>query len=307
MKKFISTMAILGLSVSVFAHDYKLEPKKINDNTWCFLGKLEAPTKNNGGFMSNHCYVNTGKNYVLIDAGATYELAKQAYKKMSEIKKLPVSTVILTHEHDDHWLGASFYKKEFNSKLIGSSLINKNYNENSKTRMFKMLSEDAIKNTSIIKVDEEIKEVKTLKVEEVEFQIIPIGRKAHSSDDLFVYVPSNKTLFASDVVMNGRITSNRDGSVIGQLKAVEMIEKMDYNNLIPGHGFDTSKNAINETKQYFTLLKQRVLEAVEEEVGAANITKHVKMEEFKDKALYEELNSRNVFDAYSELEFYEEE
>lgn len=307
MRKFISAMAILGLSVSVFAHDYKLEPKKINDNTWCFLGKLEAPTKNNGGFMSNHCYVNTGKNYVLIDAGATYELAKQAYKKMSEIKKLPVSTVILTHEHDDHWLGASFYKKEFNSKLIGSSLINKNYNENSKTRMFKMLSEDAIKNTSIIKVDEEIKEVKTLKVDEVEFQIIPIGRKAHSSDDLFVYVPSNKTLFASDIVMNGRITSNRDGSVIGQLKAVEMIEKMDYNNLIPGHGFDTSKNAINETKQYFTLLKQRVLEAVEEEVGAANITKHVKMEEFKDKALYEELNSRNVFDAYSELEFYEEE
>ncbi|RXK10785.1 MBL fold metallo-hydrolase [Halarcobacter bivalviorum] len=300
-------MAILGLSTSVFAHDYKLEPKKINDNTWCFLGKLEAPTKNNGGFMSNHCYVNTGKNYVLIDAGATYELAKQAYEKMSEIKKLPVSTIILTHEHDDHWLGASFYKKEFNSKLIGSSLINKNYNENSKTRMFKMLSEDAIKNTSIIKVDEEIKEVKTLKVDEVEFQIIPIGRKAHSSDDLFVYVPSNKTLFASDVVMNGRITSNRDGSVIGQLKAVEMIEKMDYNNLIPGHGFDTSKNAINETKQYFTLLKQRVLEAVEEEVGAANITKHVKMEEFKDKALYEELNSRNVFDAYSELEFYEEE
>ncbi|AXH12368.1 MBL fold metallo-hydrolase [Halarcobacter bivalviorum] len=307
MRKIISTMAILGLSTSVFAHDYKLEPKKINDNTWCFLGKLEAPTKNNGGFMSNHCYVNTGKNYVLIDAGATYELAKQAYEKMSEIKKLPVSTIILTHEHDDHWLGASFYKKEFNSKLIGSSLINKNYNENSKTRMFKMLSEDAIKNTSIIKVDEEIKEVKTLKVDEVEFQIIPIGRKAHSSDDLFVYVPSNKTLFASDVVMNGRITSNRDGSVIGQLKAVEMIEKMDYNNLIPGHGFDTSKNAINETKQYFTLLKQRVLEAVEEEVGAANITKHVKMEEFKDKALYEELNSRNVFDAYSELEFYEEE
>lgn len=45
MRKIISTMAILGLSTSVFAHDYKLEPKKINDNTWCFLGKLEAPTK----------------------------------------------------------------------------------------------------------------------------------------------------------------------------------------------------------------------------------------------------------------------
>ncbi|WP_419773583.1 MBL fold metallo-hydrolase [Halarcobacter sp.] len=307
MKKIISSIVALGLSTSVFAFDYKLEPKKINDNTWCFLGKLEAPSKHNGGFMSNHCFVSTGKSYLLVDAGATYELAKQAYEKMSEIKKLPVKTVFLTHEHDDHWLGASFYKEKFDAKIIGSSSINKNYKEDSKTRMFKMLPKDAIKNTKIVRVEHEIKEATSIKVDDMEVQIIPVGKKAHTSDDLFVYIPSNKTLFSSDLVMNGRITSNRNGSVIGQLKAVEMMEKMDYKNLIPGHGHDTSKNAINETKQYFTLLKQRVLEAVEEEIGSAEVTKHIKMEEFKDKALYEELNSRNVFDAYNELEFYEEE
>ncbi|WP_320034080.1 MBL fold metallo-hydrolase [Halarcobacter sp.] len=306
MKKTISSILILS-TVSLFGFDYNLKPEKVNENTWCFLGKLEAPSKQNGGFMSNHCYVNTGKSYVLIDSGGTYEIARQAYEQMKKTDNLPVDTVILTHEHDDHWLGASFHKEKFNSTLIGSSLINKNYNENSKTRMFKMITSDAIKNTKIVKLDKEIKEPTILNINGFEFQIIPVGTKAHTSDDLFVYVPQIKTLFSSDLVMNGRITSNRDGSVIGQLKAIKMIEEMDYKNLIPGHGLDTSKNAINETKQYFTLLKQRVLEAIEEDVGAANITKVIKMEEFKNKALYDELNSRNVFDAYGELEFYEEE
>lgn len=305
MKKIL--FSLLLVNISLFGFDYNLKPQKVNDTTWCFLGKLEAPSKHNGGFMSNHCYVNTGKHYVLIDAGGTYEIAKQAYEQMQKIADLPVSTVILTHEHDDHWLGASFHKEKFNAKLVGVASINKNYDKNSKTRMFRMLSADAIKNTKIVKVEQEISEPTTLKIDDTSFQIVPVGVKAHTSEDLFVYVPKNKTLFSSDIVMNGRITSNRDGSVIGQLKAVKMLEKMDFKNLVPGHGFDMSKNAMNETKQYFTLLKQRVLEAIENEISAQDITKVVKMEEFKNKALYDELNSRNVFDAFNELEFYEEE
>lgn len=306
MRKVVSTL-LLSSAISLFGFDYNFKPSKINENTWCFLGKLEAPTKQNGGFMSNHCYVNTGKNYVLIDAGASYELAKHAYKEMEKIAKLPVNTVILTHEHDDHWLGSSYYKERFNSKLIGTSTINKNYTEDSKPRMFKMLSKDAIKNTKIIKLDEEIKEAKIIKVDNTEFKIIPIGTKAHTSEDLFVYIPNNKTLFSGDLVMNGRITSNRDGSVIGQLKAIKMMNEIKYENLVPGHGYDTSKNAIKETENYFNLLKQRVLKAVEDEVGANEVTKLIKMDEYKEKVLYNELNSRNVFDAYGELEFYEEE
>ena len=37
--------------------DYKLTPKKINDNVWCFFGALDKPTKENAGNMANNCYV----------------------------------------------------------------------------------------------------------------------------------------------------------------------------------------------------------------------------------------------------------
>lgn len=305
LKKIIFSFILS--STYIFAFDYNLKPVKVTSNVWCFFGKLEAPTKENGGFMSNSCYVKTDNSYVLIDSGASYEFAKQAYEAMSKIEKLPVSTIINTHKHDDHWLGNNFYKEKFNAKIYGPSLINTEHAKDSKTRMFESLSADAIKGTKIIKVDEIVSEIKSLKIGNKEIIIVPVGIKAHTPEDLFIFIPDEKTIFSGDLVMNGRITSNRHGSVIGTLKALDMINKKDWNYLIAGHGFDTSKTAMDETLKYFTLLKERILKAIEDETSGSEITKVVTMEEFKDKALYDDLNNNNVFDAFRELEFYEED
>jgi len=303
---FKNILFSLLLSIYAFAFDYNLKPIKVSSDIWCFFGKLEAPTKENGGFMSNSCYIKTNKSYVLIDSGASYDFANQAYKAMEKIEKLPVNTVITTHAHDDHWLGNNFYKEKFNAKIYGPALINKEFNTNSEIRGVKVLSEENKKNTKFVAIDEIINETKTLNIDGKEIIVIPTGVKAHTSDDLFVYLPNDKVLFSGDIVMNGRVTSNRDGSVIGSLKALEMINSKKWDVLVPGHGVDTSKTAADETIKYFTLLKQRVLEAIENEVTGNDITKIVTMEEFKNKALYDELNSKNVFDAFRELEFYEE-
>ena len=224
LKKLI--LPIILFTTSVFGFNYDLKPKKISESVWCFLGDLSAPTKENGGFMSNSCYIKTSDSYVLVDSGSNYLFAEQAYKEMSKIWNLPVSHIIITHDHDDHWLGNSFYKEKFNSKIIGPSLINKEYSPGQKTRMMNILPEDIMIKTEVVKVDEEILELTTLKVNNKTIEIIPVGFKAHTSDDLLVYLVDEKVMFAGDVVMNGRVTSNRDGSLIGQLKVLDKIDSM---------------------------------------------------------------------------------
>ena len=299
-------LILLTLSLSLMGFEYKLEPKKVSENVWCFFGKLEMPTKENGGDMSNHCYVKAKSSYILIDSGPTYKYAQAAYKEMSKIHNLPVSYVINTHEHDDHWLGNNFYKEQFNAKLLGVELQDKNYKEGQKTRMHKLLTKDAINGTKIVKLDTHIKENKIITLDGEKFEFVPVGQ-GHSHYDVFVYMPERKVLFAGDLVMNGRITSNREGLVIGQLKALKTIKEYDFDVLVPGHGFDVSKKAMDESVKYFSLLKTRILDAVEEDVGLEGVTKFVKMLEFKDKAMFDLLNNPNVHRAYSELEFYEEE
>lgn len=290
----------LIITVNLFGFDYNLKPKQVSNNVWCFFGKLEGPKKSNGGNMVNTCYIATKYNYVVFDSGPSYEYARQAYEEMFKIKQLRVNTVITSHNHDDHWLGNSFYKENFNSKIIGVK-------PGEELRMFDILSKSAIKNTKVIKIDKHIKTTTTLNIGSEEFEIVTLGYKAHTQEDIFVYMPKRKILFASDIVMNGRITSNRHGSVIGQIKALELIDSKDWEILVPGHGYIIDKTAADESKLYFKLLKERVLKAIEDDVDSIDVLELIKMEEFKDKAMYKFLNKQNVMQAYEELELLEDE
>ena len=297
----------LILSIYAFGFDYKLKPQKVSENIWCFFGKTEVPSKENGGFMANSCYIKAKDSYILIDTGANYNFAKQAYEAMQKIEDLKVSTIIITHEHDDHWMGNSFYKDRFNSTIYAPKSINENYNENSKPRIFEILDKNEMENTKVIKADVVVSDEKVINISEKTIKIIPTKLTAHTKDDLIVYLPDEKVIFTGDIIMNQRVTSNRDGSVIGTLKAIDLINSYDWNTLIAGHGTITDKKATDFTTKYFTLLKTRVLEAIEAGITADEISKVVTMDDFKDVAMFDELNSRNVFDAFRELEFYDEE
>ena len=290
---------------SADAFDYKLKPTQVSTNVWCFFGAIEPPTKKNAGNMANNCYIKTKDSYVVMDTGPSYQFALQAYDAMSKIEKLPVSHVVISHEHDDHWLGNDFYKKTFGAKLIGPESVNREYKEGIPTRMFNILPKNAIAGTHIIKLDETPKEKYSITIGGEVFDIIPMDVKAHTGDDIFVYMPKRRVLFAGDLIMNGRITSGRHGSVMGQLKALDMIDELNWQILIPGHGFITDAKAMDEARLYFTLTRDRILEAIENDVDATTINEVVKLKEFKDKAMYDILNAHNVGFAFDELEMLE--
>ncbi len=75
---------------------------------------------------------------------------------------------------------------------------------------------------------------------------------------------------------------------MGQIKALDMMSKLDWKVLIPGHGYITGEKAMEESKLYFKLLKERILKAIEDDVDATEINDVCKnFEEFKDKAMYD--------------------
>jgi len=307
MKKLVlvaTAMVMLTGLAEAGVHIFDIQPKKVAEKTWCIFGAMDKPTKENAGFMSNSCWIQTKDSWVLWDAGASYNFAKQSYDAMSKIAKLPVSAVIISHEHDDHWLGAGYYKERFNARIIGPELINKKYKAGDKTRMFKTLNPEDIAGTKIIKMDETYPKGKTLTLGGINMEYTPVGQ-AHSEEDYFLYIPSRKLMLASDIIMNGRITSNRDGSVIGEINAIKKLKSKEWDYAVPGHGLITDKTAADESTLYFKLLKERVLKAIDDDVDATQITKKVTLPEFKDKKMYELLNYLNVFGAYAELEMYD--
>jgi cyclase len=299
--------------------DYNLKPVKVTDRVWCFFGAMEMPTKENAGNMANSCYIKGDTSWILWDTGASYIFAKQAYAAMKKIADLPAKTIFVSHEHDDHWLGNNYYTQEHGAKVYGPKSVNVNYlgydavtgrpfegtrEHPPQSRMERALYQNAIRGTHLTAVDEFFDDTTEITIDGVKMEYVKVGY-VHSEEDWFLYLPEDKVVLAADVVMNGRVTSNRDGLVVGQLNALKEINAREWDYLVPGHGFITDKSAADETIQYFALLKDRVLEGIEEEIHPDFITKYVTLDEFKDKDLYYLLSPGNVFRSYEELEMYE--
>jgi len=288
------------------AYEYNLSPVKVSEDVHCFFGALENITKENGGNMVNTCFVQTKQGFVVIDSGPTYAYAAQAYAQMQKIEKLPVKYVINTHDHDDHWLGNSFYKSK-GALLIGPRTYEQNVVVGMETRMQRTLGSVLYGKTEIVNLDRVVDDNLTLKVGDKRFEIKQLVKKAHTQGDLIVYLAEEKVIFAGDTVFNGRVTSLRDGSLIGSIKLLEQIEALHPKVIIGGHGYKTDANATEALKMYLLELKQEVLEALESDVSMEQITKKVTMPKYQEMKLYDVLHSRNVFEAYRELEMYDED
>ena len=316
--------------------DYNLKPVKISERVYCFFGEMDMPTKNNAGAMSNICYIKGDTEWIAWDSGPSDLFAKQAYAKIKEIADMPVKHEFVSHEHDDHWLGNHYFKETFGTHIIGPHSINVNYYgprlhikdeghpgatgevkdyPGMQTRMIKALYQNAIRGTILLPVDESPTKHSTwYNISGVKMEYVEAGY-SHSEDDYFLYLPDDKVILVGDLVMNGRVTSNRDGQVLaindegkpeGQIPAIKAIKARDWNNIVPGHGFIVNKNGADEAELYFRLIKERVLEAIDNDVPQSDITKVVTLPEFRDKDLYYLLSYGNVYRAYEELEMYEE-
>ncbi len=288
------------------AYEYHLTPVKVSEDVHCFFGALENITKENGGNMVNTCFVQTKQGFVVIDSGPTYAYAEQAYNQMQKIQNLPVKYVIDTHDHDDHWLGNSFYKSK-GALLIGPRTYEQNVVVGMETRMQRTLGSEIFGKTEIVNLDTVVDDNLTLTVGDKIFKIQQLVAKAHTQGDLIVYLQDEKVLFAGDLVFNGRVTSLRDGSLIGSIKALAKIDALHPKVIIGGHGYKTDANATQALKAYLLEMKEEVLDALDNDIPMGEITQKVTMPKYEKMKLYDVLHSRNVFEAYRELEMYDED
>ncbi|EDZ62167.1 MBL fold metallo-hydrolase [Sulfurimonas gotlandica] len=295
-----SLLILLVFIHSLLAFDYTLKPQKVSAETHCFFGLPEVMDERNNGNMVNSCFVNMGTSYLVIDSGPTYLYAKQAYSKMKEIKDLPISYVINTHTHDDHYLGNSFYN-EIGVDIVGSNEF-ENETKLEKTRMQMNILEDAYSGTKQV-FPNILVENKTISIDAKEINIESVNKKAHTKSDLLIYIPEFSTIFVGDLVFNERIPSIRDGNLKNWIEALDKIKSMDVKYIIGGHGKIVDKSSIDATYKYLTQLVDKISLALENGIDIADTVNNVSMKDFKDFKMYGSLHRQNVEIAYRMLEW----
>ena len=286
---------------SLLSFEYTLKPVKISAETHCFFGLPEVMDEHNNGNMVNSCFVNMGTSYLVIDSGPTYLYAKQAHSKMKDIKNLPISYIINTHSHDDHWLGNSYYDS-IGVKIIGSIAF-KDESKVEMTRMQKRISPDAYAKTTQVFPTIFVKEEMLLTIDSKKVNLIGVNKKAHTKSDLLVYIPSQRVVFVGDLVFNDRLPSIRDGKLKGWIETLDEVRSMDVDFIVGGHGEIVNRSSIDMTYNYIKTLRERVATLLEDGEDIADAVNMVKMEEYKDVNFYDSMHRQNVEIAYRMLEW----
>lgn len=100
-----------------------------------------------------------------------------------------------------------------------------------------------------------------------EAQLIHVG-PAHTRNDVVVWLPESRVLFAGDALFTEATPITTDGSVSGSLRALDLMRSLDPVVVVPGHGELTDVGAIDAWRGYFEFLQKAAAQAANAGVSA---------------------------------------
>ena len=228
------------------------------------------PTPENQGLMANIIFVTGQRGVVVIDSGASVQIAEMAIRELKAATSKPVIGIVNTHYHGDHWLGNQAFVNEWGSDLpiyahagtreAISGAIGAFWRES-----MERWTNDATAGTKIVAPRQDIEHGFSLSLGDVTLRVHHYG-KAHTPNDICVEVVEDGVMCVGDVMMDRRIANMEDGSYPGTFDTIDKLVANSQTRIwAPGHG-DAGSHVISWQRELFQGIWESCVKAVEEGV-----------------------------------------
>jgi glyoxylase-like metal-dependent hydrolase (beta-lactamase superfamily II) len=157
--------------------------------------------------------------------------------------------------------------------------------------------------TRLIEADTWIDKEVTLTLGGVLFQLKPVG-PSHTPEDMAVYLPSEKVLFAGDLVFRSRIPFVGQADSRHWITALDSLLSFDTAVIVPGHGSISreSRKDMQLTRDYLVYLRTTMGEAAKNLEPFEDAYKATDWSNFEALPLFRVANRMNAYNTYLLLE-----
>lgn len=93
----------------------------------------------------------------------------------------------------------------------------------------------------------------TVKVGERDIELIEVG-PAHTAGDTIAYVPSASTVYTGDILFIGGAPIVWAGPLENWIAACDLINSLDVDVVVPGHGPLTDKDGVSRVREYLSFV-----------------------------------------------------
>lgn len=244
-----------------------------------------------GGPDANATFIITDQGVMVIDTRMTAQGGQHLHDEIRKKTDKPVTHVVNTHHHKDSVLGNSAFKEC--PSIIAHLKAQKN--------METMAKLEGLKGLTYPNLAFDKKVELTLGGYLLELRHPGPG---HTDGDLYVYLPTWRTIIAGGLVFNRVIPDMNDSYIDPWIDALQEMEDIDAELIVPGHGRPGGKQIIIQAKHYLILLRQYVNRELDKGYDLnktiENVTARLK-EKYSDWAHAERMeeNIRRAFIEYT--------
>ncbi len=279
------------------------EPRavKINERVYVLLGPIQHANRFNQGYMINSTLIVGDKGVILVDSGGSREVGRHIAKAVRRITDKPVTHVVNTHHHGDHYLGNAAFE---GATFISSEMCRKMVLETG-SEWLGMMEHDIghkLPGTKLIAAEVTYREgARTETFIHGVRVVFWVPRGSHTIGDLMVYLPDDKVLVAGDVLVSRIVPTLQDGFAKNWIRTLDEIQALDVAHFVPGHGDLMTRRDVTALRGAMSGFYSRVKEGFRGGKSEGEIRKSL------DLSAWEKLErayviGRNIKRAYLEAE-----
>ena len=289
------------------SHSYELGVRDLGNGAFAYL-------QPDGGWgLSNSGLVTDSGEALLIDTmfdGPHTRAMLDAYRKATSAR---IGTLVNTHQNGDHWFGnalvenaeiiateraAAAMAHELPSLLDGFMKAAPNLGVTGEyvTHCFGRFD---FHNPAHKLPDTTFNGKLTRKVGNKSVELIEVG-PAHTGGDAIVWVPEDRTVFTGDILFIDGHPIVWAGPIGNWIAACEMIEALDAQSIVPGHGPLTDARGVARVRDYLAYVRDEARKRYDAGLGTFEAARSIALDDFEGWGDAERI-AVNVATAYREF------
>jgi len=280
------------------------KPVEVLPHIWSAIGATAPPTYENAGHNNNLSFIVTGDGVIVVNAGASTQLAKALHEEIKKITDQPVKLVINENGQGHAMLGNGYWKQQGVPILAHEDAATafEDSGGDSLDRHERILKEKAA-GTELVGPTETFSDKREIKMGDFTIEVLNLG-PAHSPGDAMVWIPDQKLVISGDMAFHERMLPIFDDTdTAAWLETWEAFEALGAVYVIPGHGHPTNMDQVRRyTKDYLVELRDKIREHIDNGGDLKNAY-YVDQSDYKHLDTYEELATRNAGRVYEQMEF----
>ena len=297
----------LGLgSTALWAAEPPMQALEAAPGCWYVQGLSELGSRDNQNFISNAGFIVTSESVVVIDALGSPRLAERLLAEIARVTPKKVSHVVLTHYHADHIYGLQVFEKA-GAQIIAHEGA-REYLHSDTARLRLQASRDELapwidEQTRLVPATRWIKAREELTVGDTRLVLQPVGA-AHTPEDLVVYVPRVRLLYAGDLVFRSRIPFVGQADSGHWIVSLDRLLEFDALVIVPGHGpvSTEARQDMQLTRDYLIHLRQAMGKAARDMTPFDEAYKAADWSRFEHLPLFNAANRMNAYNTYLLME-----